>query len=116
MTIGTRLFTWRNGEQVGTDEYGNRYFKEKNLSMKETRRWVLFDGEPEASKVPADWHRWLHKVTDELPSPNRVKMAWEKPHQPNMTGGSHAYRPQGHQLAGGVRARATGDYEAWRPE
>lgn len=116
MTIGTRLFTSRKGEQVGTDEYGNRYFKEKGVSMKESRRWALFDGEPEASKIPADWHRWLHKVTDELPDPNRRKLAWEQPHLANQTGTPAAHRPQGHQLVGGPRAAATGDYQAWRPE
>ncbi len=29
MTIGTRLFTWWRGELVGTDQLGNRYYREK---------------------------------------------------------------------------------------
>jgi len=27
MTIGTRLFTWMCGAQVGQDAFGNRYFQ-----------------------------------------------------------------------------------------
>ena len=30
MTITTRLFTWWKGEPVGTDDAGNRYFREKS--------------------------------------------------------------------------------------
>ena len=33
-----------------------------------------------------------------------------------MTGTENAYLPPGHTLEGGKRAKATGDYEAWRPE
>jgi NADH:ubiquinone oxidoreductase subunit len=36
-------------------------------------------------------------------------------HQPNLTGTPQAYRPAGHDYAGGRRNRTTGDYEAWTP-
>jgi NADH:ubiquinone oxidoreductase subunit len=29
MTLGTRLLTWLRGELVGTDSFGNRYYREK---------------------------------------------------------------------------------------
>ena len=29
MTLGTRLLTWFRGELVGTDNFGNRYYREK---------------------------------------------------------------------------------------
>ena len=35
---------------------------------------------------------------------------------PNATGTAGAYRPQGALERGGVRAPATGDYEAWSPD
>jgi NADH:ubiquinone oxidoreductase subunit len=74
-----------------------------------------YKGEPEGSKVPSEWHAWLHHTVDELPG-ERGHYAWEKPHQPNLTGTPLAYHPQGSVLRGGHRARATGDYEPWSPE
>jgi NADH:ubiquinone oxidoreductase subunit len=41
---------------------------------------------------------------------------WEKDYVPNLTGTPSAYRPAGALERGGVRAAATGDYEAWTPE
>ena len=35
--------------------------------------------------------------------------------EPNHTGTNAAYLPPGHDLRGGKRDRATGDYEAWQP-
>jgi NADH:ubiquinone oxidoreductase subunit len=112
-TWGTSFYTWRKGEQVGTDAQGNRYFRERGGD----RRWVLYNGDIEASRVPPDWHGWIHHTVDTLPSqsPMLVK-AWQKPHQPNLTGSSLAYVPSGSLNASGKRARATGDYEAWKPE
>jgi NADH:ubiquinone oxidoreductase subunit len=40
---------------------------------------------------------------------------WQKPHIPNLTGTGLAYRPPGHTLQGGQRARSGGDYEPWQP-
>lgn len=113
MTVGTRFFTWLHGEQVGSDPYGNRYFRHKKAEEK--RRWVLYLGEPEASKVPPEWHAWLHHTTDEFPTPGQ-NLAWQIPHEANLTGTPSAYKPAGSVDRGGHRAAATGDYEAWRPE
>ena len=117
MTLGTWLFTWFKGEEVGRDEFGNRYYLERGRRRHgHRRRWVMYSGEPEASKVPPRWHAWLHRMVDELPSESAVrKWPWEKEHIPNPTGTPEAYRPSGHVLKGGRRAKATGDYEPWRP-
>ena len=112
-TIGTRWNTWRTGRQVGEDEMGNRYYQSKDGR----RRWVIYKGEVEASKVTADWHGWLHHTYEEPPTRAPLpKKTWEKPHSPNMTGTPEAYRPKGSLARDGVRAKATGDYEAWSPE
>ena len=113
MTIRTRVITWLWGKRVGTDPYGNRYFVEKSGGRK---RWVLYNGEPEASKVPPEWNAWLHHTVDELPSAEPVTHPWEKAHLPNLSGTAAAYRPPGHVRRGAKRAAATGDYEPWRPE
>ncbi len=121
MSIGTRLFTWLKGELVGTDRFGNRYYCEKGgvkarANGRRARRWVVYDGQVEASRVPPDWHGWLHHSTDAVPPAEpRSRYPWEREHIPNMTGTNLAYRPPGHELEGGARARATGDYEPWRP-
>lgn len=111
-TLGTSLYTLFRGKKVGTDEFGNRYY-----TNGKNRRWVIYNGISEASKVPALWHRWLHKTTDEIPSDsNQPNYAWEKQHLPNLSGTDMAYVPKGHLKAEGERNKATGDYEPWKPE
>jgi len=114
-TIGTMLFTWLRGRVVGRDAAGNVYYQERRARADgRRRRWVIYAGEPEASRVPPEWHAWLHYTTD-APLPAGSARPWQKPHQPNVTGTPLSYRPPGHDYAGGQRAAATGDYEAWTP-
>ena len=117
-TIGTRLFTLLCGALVGQDDAGNRYYRERRRPTgRRERRWVVYEGEVEASRVPPEWHRWLHHSTDEPPTEAPLRQqTWEKPHRPNLTGTAAAYRPPGHILGGGMRDRATGDYEPWQPD
>lgn len=116
MSFGTWLFTLLHGQHVGTDEFGNRYFIDKRTKgKKRERRWVLYKGAPEASKVPPEWHGWLHATTNEVPTQRAARRAWQKEHVPNLTGTDLAYRPAGHTLKGGQRAPASGDYEPWTP-
>ncbi len=110
--------TWRFGEKVGTDAEGNRYYRDRrSAGTKLERRWVAFNGgESEASRVPPEWHAWLHHQIKEPPADsNPLRRPWQKEHAPNLTGTSGAYLPPGHLLRGGERARATGDYEPWTP-
>ena len=107
-TFGTQLWTWRFGELVGTDEFGNRYYRTCNgkidpvLNME--RRWVIYSGEAEASSVPPSWHGWLHHTIDVAPTQESYQpRPWQKPHQPNLTGTPEAYLPPGHELRGGAR-------------
>ena len=111
-TFGTMLFTSRKGVKVGEDEQGNVYYQEKGGR----RRWVIYKNGPvEASRVPADWHGWLHYTMDDIPSEKPLPTkSGEKDHLPNLTGSADAYMPSGAQ-AGGERASTASDYEAWRP-
>ena len=117
-TIGTALFSAMNGEQVGTDAGGNTYFRaKKRLPDGRERRWVIYQGANDASRVPAEWHGWLHGSFDTLPESNLPPAKiWEADYTPNPTGTAGAYRPQGALERGGRRARATGDYESWTPD
>lgn len=112
-----KLLTWFKGELVGKDFFGNQYYRGKGPERLKERRWVRYQGLPEASKVPAEWHGWLHHTVETLPPIEAQKRwPWEKNHLPNLSGTPYAYRPSGHFFAGGKRPPATGDYEAWRPE
>ena len=115
-TFGTRLMTWFKGRFVGEDEFGSRYYRGRGRrGYPRERRWVIYRGEAEASRVPPEWHAWLHHMVDEVPQP-RQRYAWEKPHEPNLTGTPQSYHPRGSVLRGGHRVAATGDYEPWTPE
>jgi NADH:ubiquinone oxidoreductase subunit len=117
MTIATRLYTWLFGELVGRDAQGNRYYRDKRgPRFGRERRWVVYEGEAEASRVPPEWHGWLHHMFAEPPTVRRLpRHPWMKPHQPNRTGTPEAYRPPGSEYQGGRRPHTTGDYEPWRP-
>jgi len=120
-TLNTRFHTWRHGELVGEDQYGNKYFRTRGGAKDPTlgfqRRWVIYNGESEASRVPPGWYGWLHHQTDESPvdAPYSAR-EWELPHLPNMTGTPYAWRPQGSTLSSGLRPPATGDYKPWSPD
>jgi NADH:ubiquinone oxidoreductase subunit len=119
-TFGTQLWTWRFGELVGKDEQGNRYYRTKGGQIDPTlgfeRRWVIYNGYAEATRVPPAWHGWLHHTVDIPPTEERyTPREWEKPHLPNLTGTPAAYRPSGSTLASGRRPKATGDYQPWQP-
>jgi len=114
MSFGNWLHTKLYGELVGEDAYGNTYYKSKRMRGHRQERWVIYKGETEASKVPPEWHAWLHHTVDApLEGPAR---AWQKPHQANLTGTAQAYMPPGSDQRGGQRAKAADDYQAWTPE
>ncbi|HVB90020.1 MAG TPA: NADH:ubiquinone oxidoreductase subunit NDUFA12 [Beijerinckiaceae bacterium] len=120
-TLGTRLHTWRFGEFVGRDEFGNAYYRWAGGRIDPVlgfeRRWVIYAGESEGSMTPPGWYGWLHHTADAPPTAETYEaFPWELPYQPNLTGTPDAYRPAGSTLAAGTRPPATGDYEAWRPE
>ncbi|MFS0771882.1 NADH:ubiquinone oxidoreductase subunit NDUFA12 [Sphingomonas sp. 1P08PE] len=130
MGINRNPFTWWNGASWGTwfyglrgmrkmgeDALGNVYYEGRTDTAGNPRRWVIYEGANDASRVPPEWFSWLHRQVDDVPDralpPQR---RWEKPAVPNMTGTALAYRPSGALEKGGQRAAATGDYEAWTPE
>ena len=118
-TWSNRIYTALRGRHVGTDEEGNRYFvQSKGVGpLGVPRRWVIYKDGAEASKIPPDWHGWMHYTVDTPPTEEKyTPRPWQKPHQPNLTGTPAAHRPAGSILASGTRPRATGDYKPWRPQ
>ena len=91
-TIGTALFSRRHGERVGADSAGNAYFRAK----KGDRRWVIYAGSNDASRVPPEWHSWIHHQIDGLPDEALPPVrSFQRPATPNLTGTPLAYRPAG---------------------
>mgnify|MGYP001800654021 FL=1 len=112
-TIGTQLFTNRHGEKVGEDDQGNVFYQKDGGK----RRWVIYNGEIEASRVSPEWHGWLHHTYDAPPTEAPLKRkTWERPHKENLTGTDGAYRPPGSILPPTARKPVSADYEAWQPE
>ena len=110
-TLGTQIWTARHGTKVGEDSQGNVYYQTANSK----RRWVIYNGESEASRVPPDWHGWLHHTYDEPPTVAPLpRKSWELPHEENMTGLPGAYHPPGSLYVADPKPRR--DYDAWQPE
>lgn len=109
-TLNTQFYTWRKGKRVGEDAEGNTYY-----ASEAGRRWVIFNGASEASRVTPEWHGWLHHTWDEPPTEKPLpKKDWEKPHVENLTGTPGAYAPSGSIRKATPLVRT--DYEAWSPE
>ena len=96
MGINLNPFTWWTGAswgtafglrgkaRVGEDALGNVYYEGGRDTAGNPRRWVIYNGPNDSSRVAPEWFSWLHH--------------------------------QGALEKGGVRAPATGDYEAWTPD
>lgn len=113
-TWGTAIVSRRRGREVGRDEAGNVYFEDRKDPA---RRWVLYSGSNDGSRVPPDWQLWLRGSIEGLPSEvlPPVRKFQAKP-TANLTGTMEAFRPGGSLGAGGIRPASTGDYEPWTPE
>jgi hypothetical protein len=90
--------------KIGSDEFGNQYF----LHKKNGKRFVIYQGIAEPSKVPMDWHIWLHYISDVTPTLNKShKFSWQKIHLPNLTGTKNSHKP---------KSSTSQKYQAWKPE
>lgn len=113
MGVQICLLTWWRGKRVGQDAYGNTYFEDRKAPKTgQPRRWVIYRGMAEASKVPSEWHGWLHH-TAECPPSEGNGHSWQKPHQPNLTGTVLAYKPSGFAKSG--KSKNFTPYEPWDP-
>lgn len=107
----------KRADFVGEDEQGNRYFEERKATLEgRKRRYVMYKGYAEPSRVPADWYGWLHHTFEVPPTIEPFLLhAWEKPHLPNLTGTIFAYRPKGSLSRVNSKERKSIGYEPWTP-
>ena len=89
-TFGTRLNTILFGKLVGEDNLGNKYYESKS-----GKRWVIYNGEVEASKIPSEWYSWMHHTGNKIENSHELdKYSWQKEHMPNQTGTENSYHPK----------------------
>ena len=60
-TFGTFLKTLFTGKYVGNDEFGNKYYRNKN-----GQRWVIYKDNIEATKITSEWYLWMHHTIDKM--------------------------------------------------
>ena len=109
-TIGTRIWSFLNGYQVGKDKFGNLYMHNKN----DSKRWVLYECQVDSSKVPPEWNGWLRFTSNEIPT-NEKRYKWEKEHLKNQTGTKNSYYPSA-SVFRNPRSKKRAEYEQWSPK
>ena len=88
-TFGTRIKTILYGKFVGKDSFGNKYYQSRN-----GKRWVIYFGEIDASKIPVEWYSCMHFTPNKIEKKHILeKYEWQKTHQSNLTGTNQAYYP-----------------------
>jgi NADH dehydrogenase len=104
MDIINRIFIKLFAKKAGEDEFGNQYYQNK-----ENKRFVIYNGIVEPSKVPMHWHAWLHHYSNEIPH-EVEKHSWQKIHIPNLTGTKNSYSPNN-----SCEKKTSQNYQAWKP-
>lgn len=76
--LNSIIFTKIFGVHAGEDLYGNQFYFRK--TSEEEKRWVVYKGMYDPSKISDEWHSWLHFINDIKPF--KSKKTWI----PNTTG------------------------------
>ena len=106
-TVGTFIYTLFTGKFVGNDQFGNKYY-----SNSKGKRWVIYKDEIESTKIPPEWHAWIHFSVLKTPSQNPKKFIWQKEHEENLTGTDKAYNPDGSLKLN--QKKIIKKYESWK--
>ena len=62
MILWNKIKNYFFGKFVGKDSFGNKYYESKK-----GKRWVIYSGEIDATKIPVEWYSWIHFT------PNRIE-------------------------------------------
>ena len=107
-TVGTFFYTLIYGKLAGEDDFGNKYYFNSSGN-----RWVIYQNYIESSKIPAEWHLWIHSLNHKIPTNDKTKLFWQKKHVENLTGTNEAYKPEGSLTH--VSKKSMKKYESWKP-
>ena len=114
MDLVTLMTLKLTAQHIGTDQFGHRYYEERRARPgKPPRRYVRYSGIAEASKVPADWHGWLHH-TETFPPPEGGydKHEWQQEHQPKQEPSTGEHPPRQKKANEHVEAQAAVAFRA----
>ena len=106
-TVGTFIYTLFTGKFVGNDQFGNKYY-----SNSKGKRWVIYKNNIEASKIPPEWHLWIHYLSKDKPVDKTSSFSWQKKYEGNLTGTERAHKPEG-SLATNPKKNMK-KYETWK--
>ena len=113
-TVGTKLFTFFKGKKVGEDYLGNSYFESKD----QKNRWCIYSNQSEASRISPEWNGWLRFTSNNVPTDSIMTYEWQKRFGGNTTGLDSAYKPSNIKvgLSKDDLENYQSDYKAWKPE
>ena len=72
----------------GKDYFGNKYYQNKS-----GKRWVIYNGEVDATKIPNEWYSWMHYLSNKIEHVQELKNSVGKKNEPNQTGTTKAFHP-----------------------
>ena len=105
-TVGTFIYTIFFGKSIGKDQFGNKYYENKKC-----KRWVIYNGEVDASKIPSEWYSWMHRTVNKIENSHELdKYSWQKDHMPNQTGTENSYHPNKNKIKNGPNKK----YTSWK--
>ena len=73
---------------------------------------MIYKNKVESSKIPPEWHLWIHFLVNNKPLNNLNKYKWQKKHEENPTGTTNAYKPDG--LLSSDSKKNIKKYETWK--
>ena len=113
-TVGTKLYTNLHGTKVGEDYFGNYFYESRDKK----NRWCIYSYQSDASKISPEWNSWLRFITNSCPTDKAVTHEWQKPFTGNLTGLGVTYKPQilRTEDTNEDLNRYQADYTAWKPE
>ena len=82
-----RLLTWGN---ISRDL---NFISLSGYQNKSGKRWVIYSGNIEATKISSSWYLWIHHTIDKIPDDKDKKFLWQKEHSENKTGTDESYKP-----------------------
>jgi NADH:ubiquinone oxidoreductase subunit len=113
-TVGTKLYTYLKGKKVGEDYFGNYFYESRD----KRNRWCIYSYQSDASKISPEWNSWLRFITNSCPTDEAMTYEWQKRFRGNLTGLDCAYKPE--ILRANKKNedldRYQSDYKAWKPE
>ena len=88
-------------------DFGNKYY-----TNSKKKRWVIYKNLVESSKIPPEWHLWIHDLVQKAPLKSNKKFKWQKEYVENLTGTDRAHKPSGSLKSDSKKNMKK--YETWK--